>query len=93
MKTFLPEVRKLASMGSYGYCQCSQGCTEIATEFHHMMPNTKTNNILYPLFLHSLFNCCHIAHGCHMNKPKRKIREADAAAYEIYLNQITKENK
>lgn len=93
MTTFSPEVRRLSALASNGYCQCSADCVEKATEFHHRVPNTKVNQQLYPIFLQSIFNCCHIAHGCHMTKPLPKMREADAAVYEIYLRQITKKEK
>lgn len=86
--TFSKEVRELASRASHGFCRCSDDCLKRATEFHHMLPNTKVNNNLYPLFLHSIFNCCPINHDCHMVKPKRKIREADAVSYEEYLKTV-----
>ena len=88
MKTFSPKTRELALRMANGYCQCEKICTEKAEEFHHKLPNTKTNQKLYPLFLHSIFNCCAINHGCHMNKPKPKVTIQEAAAYEEFLQGI-----
>ncbi len=88
MRTFSPKTRELALRMSNGYCQCSPDCVEKVTEFHHKLPNTQVNQKLYPLFLHSIFNCCPIAHGCHMNKPKPRISAMEAAAFEEFLQTL-----
>lgn len=89
MKTTFPlEVRELALKAAFGFCQCSEGCVEKATEFHHKLSNTKVNQRLYPLFLQSIFNCCPIAHGCHMTKPLPRISDAFAYVYEEYLKKF-----
>lgn len=83
--TFSTSVREAALHASEGYCQCSPDCVERATEFHHKLANTIVNRKLYKLFLQSVFNCCPIAHGCHMTQPVPRIREKQAQAYESYL--------
>jgi len=90
MRTFSKDTRMGMFHATNGYCQCSITCAEKITQYHHMLPNTKVFNKLYPLFLHSPFNCCPINHDCHANKPKRKISESLAAVYERYLERISK---
>ena len=86
--TFSNEVRE-SMLGAFnGYCQCSESCVMKATEFHHILPNTKMNQKLYPLFLQSPFNCCPINRDCHSSKPKVKIRENLVIVYEEYLNKL-----
>jgi hypothetical protein len=51
-----------------GYCW-NEGCNNQATEFHHILPNTKVNQDKFPLYICSPFNCYPICHSCHMNKP------------------------
>lgn len=89
MKTFSEHVRSLAIFMTNGFCGV-EGCHKKATEFHHKLANTKVNNRLFPLFIHSLFNCLPICNDCHMSKPKVKIYEKDAIAYEEYLRDYIK---
>lgn len=84
-KTFNENTRRLALRSTSGYCSYD-GCNNRATEFHHKMPNTKTNQKIYPLFLQSIFNCFPICNDCHMSKPKIKISYALANSYEEWLN-------
>jgi hypothetical protein len=86
--TFSQKVRELALRMSHGRCQCSPSCIKPVTEFHHKMANTKVNQRLYPIFLQSIFNCCAIAHSCHMEGRGPKIRDNEASAYEEYLEQL-----
>ena len=85
MKTFSDEVRRTMFMASSGYCQCHTKCTKPVTEFDHIIPNTKPNNKLFPLFLHSPFNCLPINRGCHQQKGKISISLRQAEVYENYL--------
>ena len=83
---FPQEVREKALDFSSGYCQHDKDCVERVTEFHHMLPNTTVNRRLYPAFLKSIFNCCPIAHGCHMNKTVPTISDRQAETFEWYLS-------
>ena len=85
---FSIEVKEVALRLSNNKCQCTTDCIEEATEFHHMLSNTKTNRKLYPLFVKSLFNCTPIAHGCHMTKTLPRIDERYAEAFEWYLHAV-----
>lgn len=85
MKTFSGEVRQDMLLASNGYCQCSEKCLLTVMEFDHIVPNTKANNKLFPLFLHSPFNCRPINRGCHMQKGKSSITLGQAKVYEEYL--------
>lgn len=93
MKTFSSRTRELALNTSNGYCKCNPTCTEKATQFHHMLSNTKVNQKLYPVFLQSIFNCCPINHNCHMTKPLPKISNQAAAAFETFLVELRQFNK
>lgn len=92
MKTFSDKTRVMMLVSANGYCQY-QGCYNRATEFHHKMPNTLVNQKLYPLFLQSPFNCLPICSDCHMTKPKIKINESLAAAYEEFLNDLSENTR
>ncbi len=68
-----------------GFC-ANFNCTNMATEFHHIVPNTEVNQKLYPLFLQSPFNCYPICHDCHMTKPlPAKPPERLIILFEEYL--------
>ncbi len=88
--TFSNDVRRMALSLSNGFCQCSEGCIKRVTEFHHRLSNTKVNQKLYPIFLHSLFNCCPINRDCHMTKPLPRISVHEAAIYEEFLRELIK---
>lgn len=85
MMTFSDDIREMMYKASNGYCQCSKECVKPITEYHHMLANTQVNQKLFPLFLHSPFNCLPINNDCHMTKPKIKIKEGLAVVYEEYL--------
>ena len=87
-QTFSEETKKLALDIGNGFCQCEWVCVKKATEFHHMLPNTKPNQKLFPLFLQSIFNCCPINHDCHMTNPKVKISANQASFYETWLEKF-----
>ena len=89
---FSQQVRDLVFRVTHGFCEY-QGCCNRATEFHHKVANTKVNQKLYPLFLQSIFNCMAICNDCHMTKPKVKISDSYAEAYEIYLTDLKKNTK
>ena len=80
------ELREMVFSLSHGYCMCSPDCTEKATDIHHLLPNTKVNKRLYPLFIESIFNKLPINNGCHLNKPIPTIKPHQAQIYEIWLN-------
>ena len=92
MKTFSDNTRCMMLTANNGYC-AYPGCFNKATEFHHKFPNTTVNQRLYPLFLQSPFNCMPICNDCHMVKPKIKIREQEAIAFEVFLQEISNDNK
>lgn len=92
MITFPSEVRDAMFESSNGFCQCSYFCTKKATEFDHRLPNTKVNNKLFPLFLHSVFNCCPINRSCHDQKGKSDITLNQAKVYEDYLIKLRGDN-
>lgn len=91
MMTFSPDTRVLAFKLSNGYCLCSDWCVEKASQLHHKLANTKVNQRLFPLFLHSIFNACPINENCHATKPLPRITEHEAAIYEEYLRTTLKE--
>lgn len=89
-RIFPKELKLSLHDASGGYCQCTPECLEKADQGHHIVPNTKTNQKLYPLYLQSPFNYCSINHGCHLNKPlPRQPNEAHLRVYESYLQSLT----
>jgi len=89
MKTFSPETREAMFLAGNGYCQCSKECVKPAHDCDHIIPNTKPNNKLFPLFLHSPFNCMIRNRGCHEQKGMKPITLSQARVYEEYLERIT----
>lgn len=88
-KTFSDEIRKSMLNAAHGYCQCTQGCDRPAEQSHHIVPNTKVNRKLYPLFIQSPFNLLFLNHVCHLNKPlPEKPNEDTLKVYEEYLKTL-----
>jgi hypothetical protein len=85
---FPPEVKEKMLEACSGFCCCRTDCMESVTEFHHIMSNTQVNRKLYPLFIPSIFNCCPISHGCHMNHTVPRMSERLVQAYEWYLTEF-----
>ncbi len=84
---FPPEVKEQMYNVYSGYC-AHKDCGNLATEFHHILSNTKVNRNMYPLFLPSPFNCFPICHGCHMTKPLPRILERLVIVYELWLTSL-----
>ena len=91
--TFSTEVREKIVEATGGHCLCSEECTHLATEFHHILANTKVNQKLFPHFIQSIFNCCPINHACHMTKPLPRVSLRMVEAFEWYLQSISPLNE
>ena len=92
-KTFSADVRALMLNATNGYCS-APGCASSGLEFHHRVPNTVTNNKLYPLFLHSVFNCAFVCRECHSNHNHVfNIGSSTAMAFELYLKEVVDVSK
>ena len=64
-------------------------CYNKAEHLHHIFPNTKVNQRLYPLFLNSPFNLLPLCSICHENKPlPPKPGEWLISLYEDWLQSI-----
>lgn len=85
-KTFSVEVKIRESEAHTGYCRI-KGCVKKIHSFHHRLPNTKSNQKKYPLFLQSQFNIAGLCDVHHINHSSTgiDITEREAAAYEEYL--------
>jgi 5-methylcytosine-specific restriction endonuclease McrA len=84
MKGFSKEVREAVVRSQHGYCDLCANKERL--EVHHRVPNTKTNNKLFPLFLHSIFNAIALCYGCHTyKKHEYNISLDKAREYEEYL--------
>ena len=83
MKTFSDDVRERIYEAQNGICAL---CTNPIHSFHHIVPNTKVNNSLYPHFLHTPFNCVGLCFHDHQHR-KHEIRISYKLAeyYEEYL--------
>lgn len=60
-------------------------CTKKADDIHHIVPNTKANNVRFPLFVQSPFNALPICRHCHANAKKPKVTDSVATMYENWL--------
>ena len=90
MKTFSQEIKEAMGDASAGICQCSKLCGKPAEQAHHIVPNTKVNRKLYPLFIQSPFNLAWMNSVCHLNKSlPEKPNEKTIKVYEDYLGGLT----
>ena len=90
MKDSFSFLSRLSVVDAYcGYC-CVTGCTNLADEAHHALPNTKTNNKKYPLFVNSVFNMrpvCREHHESYTSHPELRVSERLATVYEQALEE------
>ena len=85
-ETFTPEVKQAVYDSQNGFCL---GCLEPIHSYHHKLKNTKENRRLFPLFIHSPFNCAGLCYGCHTNKDhKYKVTIQEAEMYERFLEKL-----
>lgn len=83
------DMKFLLTTAHGNYCKCSEDCMKIATDIHHILPNTKTNRKKYPLFLESPFNKLPINNGCHLTKAlPKKPNDLLCSIYEMYLTDL-----
>ena len=77
-------------MRAYNYfCHCSKECVEMATDLHHLKPQTKVNCRKWPLYINSPMNLLPVNNGCHLNKPLPKPpSDAVCQIYEDYLQEL-----
>ena len=83
--TFSSETRRLIEQGQHGVCHL---CLNPIRDFHHKIPNTKTNRKLFPKFIQSIFNAVGLCRGCHVNRikdPAVRLSLDMARAYEEWL--------
>ena len=88
MKGFPEEVRIAVFDAQNGYCK-DPDCLNKIDDFHHKLPNTKTNRKLFPLFINSPFNCTGLCRHTHTQKRHLfKITVQEAGMYEDYLRKL-----
>ena len=82
--TFNGEVREQVYAAQHGHCKLS---LDKIDDFHHIMPNTVTNQKLLPLFLQSVFNCVGLSRAIHDSERiyELKITMEQAMLYEDFL--------
>lgn len=62
------------------------GCVRAIDDFHHRFPKKDHFKRLYPLFIHSPFNCVGLCRHCHdNNKAVFAIQESLVREYEAWL--------
>jgi 5-methylcytosine-specific restriction endonuclease McrA len=90
MKPGFSRETKEIMLEAYNYVCAWPGCFERVEHFHHIIPNDKVNNKLYPLYTQSPFNCFPICSTCHLNKPLPvKPQERLIKLFEDYLRSIS----
>ena len=78
---FPKRVRELIKEGQRGYCYL---CDRKIVDIHHRVPNTKTNEKVFPLFLQSIFNGVGLCRECHEKRTKDvRITHDMAKVYEF----------
>lgn len=82
---FTNDVKQAVRNAQHGYCKT---CEEPLIEFHHLIPNTITNQQLFPLFIGSPFNCAGTCRKCHELKKAQAPTLDEAVMYESYLKEL-----
>jgi len=91
MNTFSDEVKAKVLEAQNGFCD---RCFTKVHSLHHQLPNTKHNNMKFPLFIHSPMNAVGLCDQCHRDYPHLyKIHEAAAEMYEKYLQELKEKAK
>lgn len=85
---FSPEVQENERIAHNGFCRI-EDCLEIIHKYYHRLPNTKTNQEKFPLFLQSQFNCAGLCYYHGLNIEGVRISESEAQVYEEYLRRLT----
>jgi len=82
-KTFSNEVKMSVYQAQNHYCK---ECLNKIHSWHHKLKNNEANRKLFPLFIHSPFNCAGLCCDCHTNKDhKYKVTIQEAEMYERFL--------
>jgi hypothetical protein len=88
MKGFSVEVQRNILECQNGRCK-AEGCYEPISDFHHKLPQTKVNIRLFPLFIHSPFNCAGLCRNEHTNNSHLyKVTIQEAEVYELWLREF-----
>ena len=90
IKTFPDSVKIAVGEAQHGMCAI-EGCYEPIHSFHHCKHNTIPNNKLYPLFLHSIFNCKGSCLKHHEHYAIWNISDDLAEAFENWLRKFLTE--
>ena len=87
--TFSEKVKQAIKSAQNEFCKVPK-CHESIDDYHHCLENNKPNNKLFPLFLHSIFNCVGICRGHHQGPEKEqfKISVKFGYIYEKYLREM-----
>ena len=86
--TFSQLVRQLVNDAQFGFCK---DCHEPILDFHHRIPNTKTNRRLYPNFIQSVFNCVGLCRHHHEHYAKYNLMSEEVMSYEIWLRDFAQD--
>lgn len=85
-KSFPQTTKWMVYNAQHGYCRL---CDQPMTDWHHRVPNTKTNANMFPAFIHSIFNCVGLCRACHDDrKAECHITLDEAKAYETWLRMV-----
>ena len=87
-KTFSDDVKRDVGEAQNGFC-LDIGCLEPIHSFHHKLPNNEANRKLFPLFIHSPFNCAGLCLNDHTNNSaKFTVTIQEAEIYEKFLRKL-----
>ena len=90
-KGFCQEVMEEVAYAQGGYCKL---CGDAICDYHHKLHNTTPNRKLFPLFIHSVFNCVGLCRRDHeQNSWKFNLSLPEAAVYEEALRRLKDGNK
>lgn len=91
MKGFPVNIQRQVFEAQNGMCAVLN-CYNTIQDFHHRLPQNKTNRKLYPLFIDSPFNCVGLCRDCHTNRSHLfRINDKLAQVYEDYLRNFADE--
>ena len=88
MKGFSIKVQEAVYESQNGMCK-TEGCYEEISDFHNKLHQSKVNIKLFPLFIHSPFNCVGLCCHHHTNDSQLfRITIKEAEVYENWLREL-----